>query len=414
MTDVPHSTDTAEEGLEAQRERVKRALKSRARQEALVRSRLLEDAHVIPAFERAARIAARALRAPVAQVNVLSDRVQVPLAVYTERAEDAELWWARRRAGGSYCKYVVWSKEMFRVDDAREHALVRLSHATRDLGIVAYLGAPVFGTVVGSAAPPVIGTLCVIDHVPRTWSQNDLDTLQDLATGVSEEIAYRVRTHAEVQAAERQAVRVLESAGAAILSTDAKGVTTYANATALRMLGYTADELIGRDQHAVIHHSRLDGSRYPESECPNYVARTEGRSAHSINDTFWKIDGTPITVDSTMTPIRDRGDVIGTVMTFHDVSESRASEKAEYSARVAAETANRAKTELLAGMSQELRISLAAIGDHAVELEHALVNVASAEQRARLGNIQRNQRHLLELVENMAGFAALELTDGRP
>ena len=414
MADAMQSTDAAENARDLQREKVKRALKSRARLEAIRRSRLLEDADAIPAFERAARIAARALRAPVAQFNLVSDRVQVPLAVFTERAEDAELWRERRRAGGTYCKHVVWSKETFRVDDAREHALVRLSHATRDLGIVAYLGAPVYGPSAGSETRPVIGTLCVIDHEPRTWTPNDLDTLQDLAAVVSEEIAFRVRSHAEVQAAEGQALRLLECAGSAILSTNAQGVTTYANPTALRMLGYTEEELVGRDQHALIHHSRLDGSRYPESECPNYIARTEGRSAHSINDTFWTIDGTAITVDSTMTPIRERGEVIGTVLTFQDVSERRTGEQAEHSARVAAETSNRAKTELLAGMSQELRIPLAAIGDHADQLEHALIEVASAEQRAHISNIQRSQRHLLELVDNMTGFAALELRDGRP
>ena len=86
---------------------------------------------------------------------------------------------------------VVWSRESFRVDDSRTHALVRLSHATRDLGIVAYLGVPIHGPAVGArGAPPVIGTLCVIDYVPRTWTPTDLETLTDLAAGVSEEIAY--------------------------------------------------------------------------------------------------------------------------------------------------------------------------------------------------------------------------------
>lgn len=414
MTDSVRSPGASADAPEVKRERVNRALKSRARLEAISRSRLLDDSSAIPAFERAARLAARALRAPVAQLNLMSDRVQVPLAVYTDRAEDADLWHKRRRAGGSYCKYVVWSKETFRVDDAREHPLVRLSHATRDLGIVAYLGAPVHGPAAGSATRPVIGTLCVIDYVPRTWTPTDVETLNDLAAGVSEEIAYRVRTHAEVLAAEGQALRLLECAGSAILSTDAWGVTTYANPTALRMLGYTEEELIGRDQHALIHHSRLDGSRYPESQCPNYIARMEGRFVTAMNDTFWTSDGTPVTVDSTMTPISDRGEVIGSVLTFQDVTERRAAEQAEHSARIAAEMANRAKTELLAGMSQELRIPLAAIGDHAGELERVLVDVASAEQRACISNIQRSQRHLLELVDNMAGFAALELTDGRP
>ena len=414
IEDEDEVSETSSDEAALQRDRVKRALKSPVRLESIRHSRLLETPNPTPAFERAARIAARALRAPVAQLNLVSDKLHVPLAVYTEREEDNETWRARRRAGGSYCKYVVWSKEGFRVEDAREHSLVKLSHATRDLGIVAYLGAPVHGPPSARGARPVIGTLCVVDFVPRTWTAADLDTLADLAAGVSEEIDYRIRRHDDVKAVEGQSLRLLDSAGSAILATDAHGVTTYANPTALHMLGYTEEELIGRDQHALIHHSRLDGSRYPESECPNYIARTQGRRAHAIDDTFWKIDGTPITVDSTMTPIYDRGEVIGTVLTFQDVTERRNKQQAEHSARVAAETANRAKTELMAGMSHELRIPIASIGAHAEQVERELIDIASVDQRAHIRNIQRSQQHLAELVDNMAAFAALELKDERP
>ena len=408
MTDVSPLASLSPDAVEMYRDKVKRALKSPTRVEAIRRSRLLEDPNAVPAFGRAVRLAARALRVPVAQLNIVSDRQQVPLAVYTE-ADEEELWRMPRRAGSSYCKYVVWSKDVFSVDDAREHALVRSSHATRELGIAAYLGAPVHGASSGTEPAPVLGTLCVIDRQPRTWTPSDRETLTDLAAMVSEEIDYRMRTNAHVQASEGQAMRLLESAGAAVLATDAKGVTTYANPTALRLLGYTAEELIGRDQHALIHHSHLDGSRYRESECPNYIARTQGRSAHAINDHFWKSDGTAVTVDSTMAPIYDRGEVIGTVLTFQDVSARHAAEEAEHAARLAAEAANLAKTELLAAMSEELRIPLAAIATHADRLEHTLVDVASPAHRAELRSIQRGQERLAGLVENMAGFATLDV-----
>jgi GAF domain-containing protein len=46
----------------------------------------------------------------------------------------------------------------------------------------------------------VLGTLCVIDHEPRTWSRQQLRVLQDLATSALSEI--------ELEAARRQLSRL--------------------------------------------------------------------------------------------------------------------------------------------------------------------------------------------------------------
>jgi len=390
------------------RDKIKRALTGRTRLEMIRRSGLLEPGISVPALDRAPRIAARALRAPIAQVNVITDRVKLPLTVHTEPDEDKETWSRRRRAGNSYCKYVVWSRAPFVVGDSSSDRFVRNSHATRELGIVSYLGVPIFGPATDKTKATVLGTLCVIDREQHEWSSADIETLTDIAAGVSDEIEHRVHTRSEVRAAKRQTVRILETAGIGILATDASGVTTYANPTALRTLGYTAEELIGHDQHALIHHSRPDGSRYNESSCPNSMARVEGRVFRSANDTFWKSDGSPILVNSIMSPILDRGEVVGTVLTFEDVSAHHDEHGAERRARIAAEATNRAKSDLLAGMSYELRGSLSAVADHAERLEAMMIDVATAEQRAELRGILRLQQHLLGLVENVAGFAQLE------
>ncbi|MEO8336444.1 MAG: GAF domain-containing protein [bacterium] len=409
MTSTPdESPDESPDVPETHRDRIKRALKGRTRLEMIRRSGLLEGETSIPALDRAVRIAARALHAKVAQVNILTDRVMLPLAVHTEPDEDSETWRMRRGAGNSYCKYVVWGRKPFIVGDASSNKYVRNSHATRELGIVAYLGVPILGPAADKTKAPVLGTLCVVDRVQREWTTADLETLADIAASVSDEIEYRVRSRAEARAAKRQTHRLLENIGIGLLSTDATGVTTYANKAALDMLGYSAEDLIGHDQHAIIHHSLPDGSRYHEAACPNYHARIQGRAFRSPSDTFWKSDGSSIVVDSLMTPVFDRGEVVGTVLTFEDIGARQDAEAVERRARVAAEKANRAKTELLAAMSYELRVPLAAIADHADRLENTMLDVATAEQRAELRGILRSQQHLLGLIENMAGFATLE------
>jgi PAS domain S-box-containing protein len=216
------------------------------------------------------------------------------------------------------------------------------TYAAAELDVGAYLGAPL------RAQPdlpdsPIIGTVCAVDHVSRLWSAEDIEILTDIAGGVAEVIATRAQQRSAMRIASQQLARILQHVAVGVICTDASGVTTYANATAERLLGVAASQLIGHDQHALIHHSRADGSRFPETECPHYVARRAGRVCHEEHDTFWRADGSPFNAVSTMTPIKERGEVIGSVLTFTDVTVRRA-----------AETANTAKDELLRLVAKEL------------------------------------------------------------
>ncbi len=73
------------------------------------------------------------------------------------------------------------------VEDARRHPDLRHNLAVRDLGVVAYLGIPLT-----TADGAVLGTLCVIDHVPRAWSREQVDLLADLATAAAAHLERRV------------------------------------------------------------------------------------------------------------------------------------------------------------------------------------------------------------------------------
>lgn len=72
------------------------------------------------------------------------------------------------------------------VSDARRDARLLDNLAIRDLGVIAYLGAPLI-TREGHA----IGTLCVIDHHPRTWTDDEVSLVKDVAAAVVTEIMLR-------------------------------------------------------------------------------------------------------------------------------------------------------------------------------------------------------------------------------
>jgi signal transduction histidine kinase len=77
-------------------------------------------------------------------------------------------------------------------------------------------------------------------------------------------------------------------------------------------------------------------------------------------------------------------------------------------ARSEAERANLAKSQFLAAMSHELRAPLNAIQGHVQLLEMGLRGPVSDEQRETLAQVQRSQRVLHSLINDVLNFARLE------
>ncbi|MFZ5690431.1 MAG: sigma 54-interacting transcriptional regulator [Pseudomonadota bacterium] len=122
---------------------------------------------------------------------------------------------------------------------------------------------------------------------------------------------------------ERENQLILRAAGEGIYGVNADGKTTFVNPAAERMLGFTADELVGKDMHSIVHHTHADGSHYPAMHCPIYAAFRDGAVHQVDNEVFWRKDGSKFFVEYTSTPIRDRGSLIGAVIVFRDITQRR-------------------------------------------------------------------------------------------
>jgi PAS domain S-box-containing protein len=132
------------------------------------------------------------------------------------------------------------------------------------------------------------------------------------------------RLYAEVEQENRL---VLQAAGEGIYGVDTRGETTFVNPAAARMLGYRVDELVGRNMHRLLHHTRPDGRQYPAGECPIYAAFSDGAVHRVEEDVFWRKDGSPLQVAYTSTPIRDGGQLVGAVVVFRDIGEQKLAEQ---------------------------------------------------------------------------------------
>jgi PAS domain S-box-containing protein len=122
---------------------------------------------------------------------------------------------------------------------------------------------------------------------------------------------------------ERENQLILRAAGEGIYGVNADGKTTFVNPAAERMLGFTAEELVGKDMHSIVHHTHADGSHYPAIHCPIYAAFRDGAVHQVDNEVFWRKDGSRFFVEYTSTPIRDRGSLIGAVIVFRDITQRR-------------------------------------------------------------------------------------------
>jgi PAS domain S-box-containing protein len=116
---------------------------------------------------------------------------------------------------------------------------------------------------------------------------------------------------------------ILEAAGEGIYGVNAEGKTTFVNPAAARMLGFTPEQLVGKDMHTTVHHSHSDGSHYHNHDCPIYAAFRDGAVHEVADEVFWRNDGSFFFVEYTSTPIRDRGVVVGAVIVFRDITQRR-------------------------------------------------------------------------------------------
>ena len=120
---------------------------------------------------------------------------------------------------------------------------------------------------------------------------------------------------------------ILESVGEGIYGLDSEGRTTFINPAATKMTGFSADEMIGNCQHLLVHHSRADGTPYPQEKCPIYAAFRRGKIYQTSEEVFWRKDGTSFPVEYISTPIWENLKLLGAVVVFKDITEQKQAEE---------------------------------------------------------------------------------------
>ena len=170
------------------------------------------------------------------------------------------------------------------------------------------------------------------------------------------QIAVRIWAEEELRKSSDLVRLLLDSIPEGIYGIDIQGRCTFCNPSCLRLLGYEeAAELLGKNMHAVMHHSRPDGTVYPVAQCKIYEAFRRGQGTHIDDEVIWRSDRTSFPAEYWSYPMLQNGQVFGTVVSFVDITRRKKEEQVLREARETAEAASRAKSEFLANMSHEIR-----------------------------------------------------------
>ncbi len=229
------------------------ALDAPGRLEALYGTGLM-DSEVSDRYDRLTRLASNLLGAPVALVSLVDDRRQF----FKSSLGLAEPWASARETplSHSFCQHVVTSGSPLRIENAPEHPLVKDNLAIPDLGVIAYLGVPIVGN-----AGDNLGSFCVVDTVPRKWSDDEEQMLLELAGFLQAEISLRIAlTQAELRSREADAANRAKSDFLARMShelrTPLNAVIGFANVLLRNKDGsFREKELtyLDRIQHSGVH-----------------------------------------------------------------------------------------------------------------------------------------------------------------
>ena len=221
---------------------------------------------------------------------------------------------------------------------------------------------------------------------------------------LQQSLAETARALEELQRLRHRDKLILHSVAEGICGCDLNGLIVFINPSALNMLGYAEEEVLGRP-FAVPTPAAPDG----QSE---FRGQSEIRQVLCDGQTLWgevlslqRKDGSTFPVEFRAAPMMDGGIVSGAVVTFKDITERKQQDAELCQAKLAAESANRAKSEFLANMSHEIRTPMNAILGL---IQLVLDTPLSPKQDDFLRKAHASSRALLNILNDILDYSKIE------
>jgi PAS domain S-box-containing protein len=210
----------------------------------------------------------------------------------------------------------------------------------------------------------------------------------------------RGRIEQELRNSERELRDFLENAVEGLHWVAADGVILWANRAELDLLGYTAEEYIGRNI------TEFHADRQIIDDIMARLSRNE--VVQEYEAVMRCRDGSLKYVLVNSNVYQQNGQFAHTRCFTRDITARKQTELALREAKEEAERANRVKSEFLAVMSHELRTPLNAIIGYGQLMSEEISGPVTERQREQLNRIKLSATHLLSLIDDVLDLSRIE------
>lgn len=214
---------------------------------------------------------------------------------------------------------------------------------------------------------------------------------------IARDVTERKRAEEEIRHIRDQRELILNSTADGIYVLDRAGKVSFVNAAASRMLQFSFDELVGKNLHELIHHTKANGSSFRWRDCPTYGVLQQGLIREVREDIFWTKKRKAFSVEYVSAPLKSEGEVTGAVVVFRDTTLRRMKEEIDV------------KSQFISVVSHELRTPLTVIKDALEIALNGSVGELNFQQKDFLVTAKRNADRLSRLITNVLDFQRLEL-----